>query len=119
MPNNQPHNMKVSIKELSFKTIIGILPFEREHPQKVVVNVNFEYIYYKEDKKFIDYSKVAKVIKKTMKVKQFKLIEDAIIFLEKKLYKKYNISALNIQITKPDILPDCTVSVQNDFLDQI
>ncbi len=119
MPNNQPHNMKVFIKELSFKTIIGILPFEREEPQKVIVNIDFEYVFYKQDKEFIDYSKVAKLVKKTMKTKQFGLIEDAIIFLEKKLYKKYNISALNIQITKPDILPNCTVSVQNVFLDQI
>ena len=118
MPN-QPHNMKVFIKELSFKTIIGILPFERETPQKVIVNLDFEYFFFKEEKEFIDYSKVVKLVKKTMRKKQFELIEDAIIFLEKKLYKKYNISALNIQITKPDILPDCKVSIQNVFLDQI
>jgi dihydroneopterin aldolase len=105
--------MKVSIKELLFKTIIGILPIERKKPQKVIIDIDFEYLFYKENDQFIDYSCVAKTVKKTMRKKQFKLIEDALIFLEKKLYKKYNISSLKIQITKPDILADCKVSVSN------
>ena len=116
MPN-QPYNMKVSIKELSFKAIIGILPIERKETQRVIIDINFEYVFHKTNDEFIDYSCVAKTVKKIMKKKQFKLIEDAIIFLEKKLYKKYNISKLHIQITKPDILPNCTVSVENAFLD--
>jgi len=105
--------MKVSIKELSFKTIIGILPFEREKPQKVIINLDFEYLFYQHTNEFIDYSFVTRTVKKIMRKKQFKLIEDAIIFLEKKLYKKYNITALNIQIIKPNILPNCSVSVEN------
>lgn len=113
----KPKNMKVSIKELSFKTIIGILPIEREQKQRVIININFEYFFYKANDEFIDYSCVANTIKKSMKKKNFQLIEDAIVFLEKKLYKKYNISKLHIQITKPDILPNCIVSVENDFLD--
>jgi len=112
---NQNCNMRVSIKELSFKTIIGILPFERKKTQKVLVDIDFDYFFTKDSEKFIDYSKVAKLIKKTMKKKQFLLIEDAIIFLEKKLYKKYIISNLNLKITKPNILSDCSVSVQNIF----
>jgi len=105
--------MKVSIKELSFKTIIGILPFEREHPQKVIINIDFEYLFYQNSDQFIDYSFVVKTVKKIMRKKQFQLIEDAIIFLEKKLYKKYNITTLNIEIIKPNILPNCQVSVGN------
>ncbi len=107
------HNMKVSIKELSFKTIIGILPIERKQTQRVIIDINFEYVFYKTNDEFIDYSSVAKTITKIMKKKKFLLIEDAIISLEKKLYKKYNISELHIQITKPDILPNCKVSLSN------
>jgi len=88
---NQPYNMKVSIKELSFKAIIGILPIERKETQRVIIDINFEYVFHKTNDEFIDYSCIAKTAKKIMKKKQFKLIEDAIIFLEKKLYKKYNI----------------------------
>jgi len=112
---NQKCNMRVSIKELSFKTIIGILPFERKKTQNVLVDIDFEYFFTKDSDKFIDYSKVATLVKKTMKKKKFLLIEDAIIYLEKELYKKYKISGLKIQITKPNILSDCTVSVQNIF----
>ena len=37
--------MKVNITNLTFKTIIGILDFERVKPQKVVVDITFEYDY--------------------------------------------------------------------------
>ena len=105
--------MKVSIKELSFKTIIGILPFERAKKQKVVINISFKYSFNSNSKKFIDYSKVSSLTKKIMKKNKFELIEDAILTLKKLIYKKFNLSNLQIKITKPDILKDCTVSVCN------
>ena len=105
--------MKVTIANLKFKTIIGILNFERKKSQKVIVDCSFEYKFDKDSKEFIDYSKVANIIKKTMKKKRFYLIEDAILFIEKKLYKKFKIKNLKIKITKPDILRDCIVSVEN------
>ena len=106
--------MKVYIENLTFKTIIGILSIERIKKQQVIVNISFEYKFSKKKKDFIDYSKVASIIKKTMKKKKFKLIENAIISLDKTLYKKFNISNLNIKITKPNILKNCIVSVSND-----
>ena len=105
--------MKVFIEDLSFKTILGILPFERVKKQTVIINISFEYDFLKDKKDFIDYSKVAFIVKKTMKKKKFKLIEDAIIYLNKTLNKKFNISNLNIKITKPNILKNCIVSVSN------
>lgn len=101
--------MKVEIENLSFKTIIGILDFERKKTQRVIINISFEYDYKKG--KFIDYAKIAKTIKKTIKKEKFGLIEDAIVFLEKKLNKNYDIKNLKIKITKPNILKDCKVSV--------
>ena len=116
MPNHlEKYNflMKVSIEELTFKTIIGILPFERVKKQKVIINISFEYSFIKESKEFIDYSEVSTMVKKTMNKKKFKLIEDAILTLEKLIYKRFNLSNLKIKITKPDILKDCIVSVSN------
>ncbi len=112
MPN-QPKKMKISIEEFSFKTIIGILPFERITPQKVILNIYFEYTFSQDIKDFCDYSEISNLVKKTMKKKKFELIEDAIISLEHLLAKKYNISNLNIKITKPTILKNCKVSVEN------
>jgi dihydroneopterin aldolase len=103
--------MKVQIEDLTFNTILGILPFEREFEQRVIVNLSFEYTYDEDDKDFVDYSLVANDVKTIMKFEKFKLIEEALLFLKKELEKKYYISGLDIKISKPDILDDCKVSV--------
>lgn len=104
--------MEVFIENLSFKAIIGILPFERKKKQKVIVNVSFSYKYDDEKKDFIDYSLVANDIKTIMKKKKFELIEEALIFLDKNLKATYPINDLSIKITKPNILKSCVVSVK-------
>ena len=103
--------MKITINDLTFKCIVGILDFEREKKQKVIVNVSFHYTYKKDT--FIDYAEISNLIKSIMKKKKFELLEEAIIYLEKKLYKMYNINNLQISISKPDILKDTVVSVSN------
>jgi len=105
--------MVVTIDNLSFKAIIGILPFERKTKQKVIVDLSFEYMFHKDSDDFIDYSIVVNIIKKTMKKKRFLLIEDAIIYLENKLNSTFKISNLKLKITKPNILKDCIVGVSN------
>ncbi|MGA1932170.1 dihydroneopterin aldolase [Arcobacter sp. YIC-464] len=104
-------NLTINIKELTFKCIIGILPFEREKKQRVIINVSFEYTY--KNDYFIDYSVVASYIKQEMKKKKFELLEEAIAHIEGKLYKMYKINNLKIEISKPDILSDCIVSLSN------
>ncbi len=101
--------MKVKIKNLTFNCIIGILPFEREKEQKVVINCSFKYKY--QNSNFIDYSKVAFDIENIMLEKKFELLEDALIQLKTFLKNKYHIKKLKLTIQKPDILPKCKVSV--------
>ncbi len=104
--------MKISIEKLTFKCIIGILDFERIKKQRVVIDIFFEYDFLDKDS-FIDYSKVAAKVEKTMKEKKFELLEDAIATIEKQLKKKYPIKNLKIKISKPDILKNCIVSLEN------
>lgn len=104
--------MKVYIEDFRFSCIIGILDFERETPQDVIINLELEYEFQTE---FINYANVAELIKSSMQEKKFKLIEDALNYLFSSLKEKYtNISTLFIKITKPSILQDCRVSV-SDF----
>jgi dihydroneopterin aldolase len=103
--------MKIEIKDLSFKCIIGILDFERVKKQQVIIDISFKYKFKKDI--FIDYSEISSLIESQMKKKKFLLIEDAIIFLEAKLYKLYKVNNLYIRISKPDILKNCIVSVSN------
>ncbi|MCP4971471.1 MAG: dihydroneopterin aldolase [Arcobacter sp.] len=105
--------MKIYIENLNFNCIIGILDFERKKKQKVIIDISFKYTY-KNRKTFIDYSEISKNIEKIMKKRKFKLLEEAIIFIENFLYKNYNIKKLNIKISKPDILTNCIVSVKNN-----
>jgi len=105
--------MKVFIENLSFKTIIGILPFERVKKQKVVVDITFNYKFDKKSKDFIDYSEVSKLIENRMKKRKYLLIEDAITELSYILKSKYKISKLKLKISKPDILKNCKVSISN------
>lgn len=103
--------MKIYIENLSFDCIIGILDFERKNKQRVIVNLSFEYDFKKDY--FIDYSEISKLIKQKMKKEKFKLLEEAILYLEKYLLKKYKIKNLKIKISKPDILKNCLVSLSN------
>lgn len=103
--------MKIHINDLNFKCIIGILDFERIKKQKVVINLSFEYEFSKD--KFINYAEVSNLLKSTMKKEKFLLLEDAILHLENLLITTYEITNLYIQISKPNILTNCIVSLSN------
>jgi len=103
--------MTIHVEDLKFQCIIGILDFERETPQDIIINVSIEYQF---GDNFIDYAKVTELIKKIVIEEKFLLIEDAIKNLSKKLKESFpQIDTLNIKITKPSILPDCKVSVSS------
>lgn len=104
--------LKVNIENLTFSCILGILDFERINEQKIIINISFEYFYDDEKKEFIDYSKVAFFVESSMKEQKFELIEDAILYLRKKLTNDYPMKNLRIKISKPDIMPNCVVSVE-------
>lgn len=104
--------LKINIKALTFNCIIGILPFERKKKQKVIIDISLKYFYDTNNSFFIDYSKIVTFIQKRMVKKRFKLIEDAILYIRKKLKKRYKIINLKIKISKPDILPNCVVSIE-------
>ena len=100
---------EIAIHSLEFKAIIGVLEFERETPQRVVVDALLSY----EDKNnYIDYAKVVDDIKSIMIEKKFFLIEDALDELIEFLSKKYSsLKSIKLTIFKPDILDECEVSV--------
>ncbi len=104
--------LKVNIDDLTFNCIIGILPFEREKEQKVIINISFEYFYEHDGSNFIDYSEVANITEDIMKTKKFRLIEDAIIHIRKELKQQFKIKNLKLKISKPDIVSNCVVSVE-------
>lgn len=101
--------MKIEIENLSFKTIIGILDFERVKKQKVIINISFEYKF--KNGEFIDYAEVSKLIKNRVKQMKYFLLEDALEDLKQILNENYDIFNLKLKITKPAIMKDCIVSL--------
>ena len=105
--------MTITIKDLKFQCILGILDFERTIPQDVLINIEIQYIYKKNT--FINYAEVSDLVKREMQKCKFLLIEDALEHLSKKLKETFSlIQSINLKIAKPTILPDCQVSV-SDF----
>ena len=100
---------KINLKNLKFECIIGILDFERVKEQSVCIDGFFDY----EDKNnFLDYALLKEHIKHTMISKEFLLIEDALDFFENTLKIQFpQLKTFELFITKPDILPDCKVTI--------
>lgn len=109
--------MKILIENLAFETIIGILDHERTVPQRVHVECIIEYPYTKTNTNFINYAEVASLIETTMQTEQFELLETALQYLSVALKSQFSsIKTLSLTIRKPDILQNCTVGVQKNFI---
>lgn len=107
--------MTIYIEDLKFQAILGILDFEREKAQDILINIKISYSY---TDQFINYADVANYIKISMQKEEFLLIEEALEYFQKHLKQKFpQISTLYLKITKPSIMPDCkvSVSIQKDF----
>jgi len=106
--------MQIRLDNLSFKAIIGLLDFEREHPQRVDLTIVIDYHY--SQKEFIDYAKVATLCQEHIVASRFELIEEALLSLQELLLKNFSsISRLNITLAKPDILPNATASLSLEW----
>lgn len=102
---------RIKIQNLAFETIIGILPFERENPQKIIINALLDYHF--ENNAFINYADVCKLIETNLQEQRYHLIEDALKNLTSILKKEYNqISSIQIEIIKPNILENANVGVE-------
>ena len=106
--------MTIHIEDLTFNVIIGLLDFERDKPQRVIINLETNYNY--SDDKFIDYADMVLLIQNKLKEERYKLLENALLGLKEVLYTTYpQLSSLSIKITKPDILAECTVSLSKTW----
>ena len=68
--------MTIHIEDLKFQCIIGILDFERENTQEIIINFTCQYNY---ENEYINYANIVNLLKKTMILNKFELIEDAIL----------------------------------------
>jgi dihydroneopterin aldolase len=106
--------MTIHIEDLTFDVIIGLLDFERDRPQRVIINLEASYDY--NDNEFIDYADMVLLIENELKEKRYELLENALIGLKELLYSSYpQLQTLSLKISKPDILSQCTVSLSKTW----
>ena len=105
--------MTIHIEAFTFDVIIGLLDFEREKPQRVIIDMKASYTY-KDD--FIDYAAIVLLIQKELKEKRYELLEDALLGLKNLLSTTYpQINTLYLKISKPDIIPECSVALSAEW----
>ena len=106
--------MTIHIEDLTFDVIIGLLDFERDRPQRVIINLEAYYNY--SDNQFIDYADIVLLIKDKLKVERYTLLENALLGINELVHSTYpHIEKLSIKISKPDILSECTVSLSKTW----
>jgi len=104
--------MRIHIDNLTFECIIGLLDFERDATQKVIVNLWADYNYTTDN--FVNYATVVDIIKDDMISNKYELVETALDNIISIITSKFSqISKLKIEISKPDILTDCQVGVSS------
>lgn len=99
---------KISIKDFKINTIIGILDFERENKQTIIIDIDVIY----KNINILDYSILHDLIIDIFNKNQFYYLEDAIkytIDLIKLNFK--HLIKIDMTIKKPNIFSDCIVSV--------
>ena len=107
--------MTIHIDALTFDVIIGLLDFERDKPQCVIIDIEASYAY--ESKHFIDYADIVILIQNELKQKRYELLEDALLGIKSLLCSTYpQLKSLSIKIAKPDILPECSVALSENWI---
>ncbi|HEO99699.1 MAG: dihydroneopterin aldolase [Campylobacterales bacterium] len=105
--------MTIHIEALTFEAIIGLLDFERERPQRVIVDLEATYPY---EDTFLDYALIVEKIMAHIKSRRYELLEDALLGIKKELLENYpQITALKLKISKPDIISECSVALSHSW----
>jgi len=104
--------MTIHIEALTFDVIIGLLDFERDRPQRVIIDLEATYDYSHEE--FIDYADLVLLIQNELEEKRYALLEEALLGVKSVLCSTYpQLKSLTLKIAKPDILPKCSVALSH------
>ena len=104
--------MLIHIEALTFEVIIGLLDFERDRPQRVIVDLEASYDYANEN--FIDYADMVMLIRTELDDKKYELLEEALLGIKDRLTTTYpQLKTLSLKIAKPDILEECSVALSH------
>jgi len=106
--------LTIQIESLTIETIIGILDFERVNRQRIVIDIEASYEY--RDGEFINYADMIDLVETHLQLKEYELLEDALLGLKDVITIRYSqIAKLSIKIAKPDIIDNAIVSLSDKW----
>jgi dihydroneopterin aldolase len=104
---------QIRLKDVQFDCIVGVLPFERENEQPVILNLtlwlDFAQAAKTEDlNESIDYAKLAEELKAFIRLSCFKLVETLVVKTAEYVLEHYpKADAVEVSIVKPKAVPGC------------
>ena len=104
---------QIRLKDVQFDCIVGVLPFECENEQPVILNLtlwlDFAQAAKTEDlNESIDYAKLAEELKGFIRLSRFKLVETLVVKTAEYVLEHYaKASAVEVSIAKPKAVPGC------------
>lgn len=99
--------MNEIIIKTKISAIIGLLEYEREKEQEIIINAKIK------SYEFIDYAEVLKDITEIVQSGKFLKIEDALLNIEKYLKSNYkNLKKISLKIIKTQIISNSKVGVK-------
>jgi len=107
--------MKIHIDHLELSCIIGLLDFEREREQQVILDIDADYHYTQAS--FIDYSRIVTLVTADLKSSKYLLLEEALLGIRDLLFQTFpQIQKLSVRISKPAIIPHCSVALSESWI---
>jgi len=105
---------KIYITGLSVETLIGVYDWERERLTELVLDIELEAnlttaMQSDDVADTIDYAKVAECISEVGKNSRFELLEAFGAEVMNAVLARFAISAINVKIIKPNILPNAQI----------
>lgn len=86
-----------------------MLDTERQTPQNLTINSQVSYY----SREYLDYARVLKHIKELLRIKKYRLLEDALIDITSELKTLYpEATKIYLSIEKDDVFDDCSVGVE-------
>jgi FolB domain-containing protein len=112
--------MQINIKNLKFKTFVGIHPHEKANKQTIELNVKFnldDTLKFEKDdiSETIDYDSLSKDLEKYISSQHFNLIEKMAYNSAHYLLEKFDLKNIELEVIKPDALSNAIVSAKKSL----
>lgn len=104
---------QIRLRNIQFDCIVGILPYERENEQPIILNLtlwlDFAEAARTEDlNESIDYAKLAEELKGFIRLSCFKLVETLVVKTAEYVLEHYpKANAVEVSVAKPKAVPGC------------